>query len=40
MVAKKTAGPGKAGFQSYIKLRPMKVFWHHHTHTTSTAQSE
>jgi hypothetical protein len=38
MVCKKinTAGPGKAGHQSYIKLWPMvehakKFFWHHHT---------
>jgi hypothetical protein len=33
---KKIAGPGKAGYQSRTKLRPMvehakKVFWHHHT---------
>jgi len=33
---KNIAGPGKAVYQSYIKLRPMveyakEVFWHHHT---------
>jgi len=36
MLKKNTAGPGEAGYQSYIKLWPMvenarKVFWHHHT---------